>query len=104
MSYRHGLFDGWPCTTGAFFFSVSSPPRTNKVSPCNSSFPFLRHLCLALVFRRTFMRTLLLLVRVLGHDVLKVTPQRLDGRELVSDRCDFFERAIQLVDVLQDDF
>lgn len=48
-------------------------------------------------------RALLVLALILGHDVLKVTPQRLDGRELGADLRDFLERAVQLVDVLQDE-
>lgn len=50
------------------------------------------------------LRALLLFVGVLGHDILKVTPQRLDGREFVAHRRDFFERAVEFVDILQDDF
>lgn len=39
---------------------------------------------------------------VLGHDILKGTPQRLDRRELVADRDDGLEVPVQLVDVCQD--
>jgi len=56
------------------------------------------------MFRRTLLRPLLLLTRVLCHDIFKMTPQRLDGRELVSDLCNFFEGAIEFVDVLEDKF
>lgn len=52
----------------------------------------------------SLLRTFVLLVWILGHDVLKVTPQRLDGRKFVADRCNFFKRAVEFVDVLQDDF
>jgi hypothetical protein len=53
-------------------------------------------LCLALVRRPVA------LVRILGHDVLKVAPKRLNGRKLGANLRDFLERAVQLVDVLQD--
>ena len=39
---------------------------------------------------------------LLGHDVLKLRPQRLDRRELVSDRDDRLEGPIELVDVCKD--
>ena len=66
--------------------------------------PSLLHLSyfrLTLVFRVPLRRSLL---RILGHDVLKVTPQRLDGRKLVSDLCDFLERSIEFIYILQDEF
>ena len=68
------------------------------------SFSLVGHLRLTLVLGGPLLRAFLLLIGVLGHDVLKVTPQRLDGREFVADRRDFFERAVEFVDVLQDDF
>lgn len=68
--YRHGLFDGWPCTTGR----VCCLSQASKVSPCHRSFPFLRHFRLAFMFRCALLWSFLLLARVLGHDVLKVTP------------------------------
>lgn len=49
----------------------------------------------------TLLRALLALVLILGHDILKVTPQRFDGCKLSADLGDFFERAVQLVDVLE---
>ena len=52
------------------------------------------------MFSGPLLRTFMLLVWILGHDVFKVTPQRLDRRKLVADRRDFFERAVELVDVL----
>lgn len=54
-----------------------------------------------LVLRLPLLRAFLALILVLGHDVLKVTPQRLDGRELSADLRDLLERAVQLVDVLE---
>jgi len=68
--YRHGLFDGWPCTTGR----VVVYRRLTRLSPCHRSFPFPRHLRLAFMFRCALLWPFLLLTRVLGHDVLKVTP------------------------------
>lgn len=53
-------------------------------------------LCLSLL------RALLVLIRVLRHDVLKVTPERLYGRELGADLSNFFQGAVELVDVLED--
>lgn len=40
-------------------------------------------------------------IRILGHHILKLTPQRFDRRELVADRDHFFEGSIQLVYVLE---
>jgi len=51
-----------------------------------------------------FLCTLLALVRVLGHDVLEVTPQRFYGRELGADLGNFFKGTIELVDVLENEF
>ena len=68
------------------------------------SFSLIGHLRLTLVLGGPLLRAFLLLVGVLGHDVFKVTPQRLNGREFVADRRDFFERAVEFVDILQDDF
>lgn len=61
-----------------------------------SHFRSLLVLCLSLL------RALLVLIRVLGHDVLKVTPERLYGRELGADLSNFFQGAVELVDVLED--
>lgn len=82
VHHGHGLFDGWPCTCGRV---VLSSPWTNKVSPWHRSFPVLGYFRFALMFSCTFLCAFGLLIRVLGHDVLKVTPQRFDGRELVAD-------------------
>jgi hypothetical protein len=73
-----------------------------------SNIPFLS-LCfpLGLPFFRPLPSMLSLLfssVRILGHYILKLTPQRLDRRELVADGDHFFERSIQLVYVLKDGF
>jgi hypothetical protein len=43
------------------------------------------------------------LVRIFRHDVLELTPECFDGRELVSDLCNFFEGAVQFVNVLEDE-
>jgi hypothetical protein len=56
------------------------------------------------VLRCPLLRGLLPFIWILGHDVLKVTPQRLDGRKFVADLSDFLERSIQLVDVLENHF
>lgn len=48
--------------------------------------------------------TLLILVRVLGHDVLEMAPQRFNRGEFSADLSDFLEGSIQLVDVLEDEF
>lgn len=48
------------------------------------------------------LRRLVTLAFLLGHDVLKGAPQRLDRRELVADRDDGLEVPVQLVDVCQD--
>lgn len=45
---------------------------------------------------------ILLFTRILSHDILKMTPQRLDRRELVANLRDFFKRTVELVDILQD--
>lgn len=55
---------------------------------------------LSLMLCRTFLCISLLLVRIFRHDILKVAPERLYRRELVTDLGDFFEGAIELVDVL----
>lgn len=56
------------------------------------------------MLRVPFLRPFLRLVGVFGHDVLKVAPERLYGRELGAHLRDFFEGAVQLVDVLEDEF
>jgi len=68
--YRHGLFDGWPCTSGR----VVVYRRLTRLPPCHRSFPFLRHFRLAFMFRCALLWPFLLLTWIFGHDVLKVTP------------------------------
>jgi hypothetical protein len=58
-------------------------------------------LSLALMLRLALVSGLMAVVRILGHDVLKVAPERLDGRKFRADLSDFLQRTVQLVDVLQ---
>jgi hypothetical protein len=58
--------------------------------PCDS-FLHLSDFRLALPILRTSTSSGLAFRRVLGHDVLEVAPQRLNGREFVADLRDFFE-------------
>lgn len=44
---------------------------------------------------------LLLLIRILGHDIFKQAPERLDRCKFATDLCDFLEGAVQLVDILK---
>jgi hypothetical protein len=58
-------------------------------------------LSLALMLRLALVSSLMAVVRILGHDVLKVAPERLDGGKFRADLSDFLQRTVQLVDVLQ---
>lgn len=64
----------------------------------------LRHFSGLFMLSLPFLCTLLVLVRVFGHDVLEVTPQRFYRRELGADLGNFFEGTIELVDVLENEF
>lgn len=64
--------------------SVISPPMLLPVIPTN-----LRLTLLFLILLRS-----LLLVRILRHHILKLTPQRFDRAKLIPDSDDFLERAI----------
>lgn len=63
-----------------------------------------RHFSGLFVLSLPLLCTLLVLIRVLGHDILEMAPQRFDGGKFSADLGDFLEGAVQLVDVLEDEF
>jgi hypothetical protein len=89
-------------------FVLASHARSPYISTLRLQlFVYLSNLRLPLVLRIAVLRRsggaiLSSFGRIFGHDVFEVTPQRFHRCKFVADGYDFFERAIELVDILED--